>query len=62
MLTIGTVALGVDVGWAAEFWAGALGYVPRDEVEKDLYPDHPDFGVLADPDGNLICVIDPGRG
>jgi predicted enzyme related to lactoylglutathione lyase len=36
MLRIGTVVLGVDdVGRAAEFWAQALGYVPRDEVEED---------------------------
>ena len=24
----------------------------------DLYPPDPDFVVLADPDGNLFCVID----
>ncbi|CAM5654810.1 hypothetical protein SALBM135S_00758 [Streptomyces alboniger] len=27
-------------------------------VELDLYPPDPDFVVLADPDGNLFCVVD----
>jgi predicted enzyme related to lactoylglutathione lyase len=27
-------------------------------VGWDLYPDDPDFVVLADPDGNRFCVID----
>ncbi|WP_369213120.1 VOC family protein [Streptomyces flavofungini] len=27
-------------------------------VEWDLYPPDPDFVVLADPDGNLFCVVD----
>jgi catechol 2,3-dioxygenase-like lactoylglutathione lyase family enzyme len=31
-------------------------------VGWDLYPDDPDFVVLADPDGNRFCVIDTGRG
>ena len=26
-----------------------------------LYPARPDFVVLADPDGNLFCVVDLGR-
>jgi hypothetical protein len=30
-------------------------------VEWDLYPPNPDFVVLADPDGNLFCVVDLGR-
>ncbi|GIH91718.1 VOC family protein [Planobispora siamensis] len=30
-----------------------------ERVEWDLYPDDPDFVVLADPDGNRFCVIDP---
>lgn len=29
-------------------------------VDWDLYPDDPDFVVLADPDGNRFCVIDTG--
>ncbi|GAA2156670.1 VOC family protein [Actinomadura napierensis] len=44
----------------------------RDEVERlvglgasrvdwDLYPPDPDFVVLADPDGNLFCVVDLSR-
>jgi catechol 2,3-dioxygenase-like lactoylglutathione lyase family enzyme len=32
------------------------------QVDWDLYPDDPDFVVLADPDGNRFCVIDTGRG
>lgn len=37
MLSIGTIVMGAaDVRRAAEFWAGALGYVPRDgEVRED---------------------------
>ncbi|MFE4535285.1 VOC family protein [Streptomyces scopuliridis] len=27
-------------------------------VDWDLYPPEPDFVVLADPDGNLFCVVD----
>src|SRR6516165_6811070 len=27
-------------------------------VDWDSYPDDPDFVVLADPDGNLFCVVD----
>jgi catechol 2,3-dioxygenase-like lactoylglutathione lyase family enzyme len=27
-------------------------------VDWDLYPDDPDFIVLADPEGNRFCVID----
>ncbi|QNS03163.1 VOC family protein [Streptomyces xanthii] len=28
------------------------------QVDWDLYPQDPDFVVLADPDGNRFCVID----
>ncbi|WP_156726070.1 VOC family protein [Streptomyces apocyni] len=31
-------------------------------VEWDLYPEDPDFVVLADPEGNRFCVIDTSRG
>jgi catechol 2,3-dioxygenase-like lactoylglutathione lyase family enzyme len=31
-------------------------------VEWDSYPEDPDFVVLADPDGNLFCVVDLGHG
>ncbi len=31
-------------------------------VSWDLYPDAPDFVVLADPEGNRFCVIDTGHG
>ena len=27
-------------------------------VDWDRYPEHPDFVVLADPEGNRFCVID----
>ncbi|MCZ2847182.1 VOC family protein [Modestobacter sp. VKM Ac-2978] len=30
-------------------------------VDWDGYPDDPDFVVLADPDGNLFCVVDLGH-
>ncbi|HEY5230795.1 MAG TPA: VOC family protein [Galbitalea sp.] len=28
------------------------------DVDWDLYPEHPDFVVLADTEGNRFCVID----
>lgn len=28
------------------------------EVDWELYPSEPDFVVLADPDGNIFCVVD----
>ena len=31
-------------------------------VDWDLYPDDPDFVVLADPSGNRFCVIDTSHG
>ncbi|XKK39157.1 VOC family protein [Nocardiopsis sp. ARC36] len=33
-----------------------------ERVDWDLYPDDPDFVVLADPEGNRFCVIDTGHG
>ena len=27
-------------------------------VDWDLYPDDPDFVVLADPEGNRFCIVD----
>ncbi|QKG26332.1 VOC family protein [Actinomadura verrucosospora] len=30
-------------------------------ADWDLYPPDPDFVVLADPDGNLFCVVDLSR-
>ncbi|WP_222272737.1 VOC family protein [Modestobacter marinus] len=32
------------------------------EVAWDDYPADPDFVVLADPEGNLFCVVDLGHG
>jgi Glyoxalase-like domain len=123
VLSVGTVVMGAeDVHRAADFWCGALGYVPRDgevedtwvvlvppdggtgtrialglsetpvqehprvhldlyagdaadqaaevdrlvslgatRVDWDLYPDNPDFVVLADTEGNIFCVIDTGE-
>lgn len=122
MLSIGTVVLGVsDIQRAADFWSGALGYEPRQDlngygmalvppggaggtrlalqrsgtppqdhprihldlfvssaaeqaqeadrlvslgarrVDWDMYPDDPDFVVLADPEGNLFCIVDTGH-
>jgi catechol 2,3-dioxygenase-like lactoylglutathione lyase family enzyme len=37
----------------------ALGAV---RVDWDRYPEDPDFVVLADPEGNLFCVIDLSHG
>jgi hypothetical protein len=31
-------------------------------VDWDLYPDDPDFVVLADPEGNRFCVVDASHG
>ena len=31
------------------------------ETDWDSYPPEPDFVVLADPDGNLFCVVDLSR-
>ena len=33
-----------------------------ERVDWDMYPDDPDFSMLADTEGNRFCVIDTGRG
>jgi catechol 2,3-dioxygenase-like lactoylglutathione lyase family enzyme len=33
-----------------------------ERVDWDLYPEDPDFVVLADPEGNRFCVVDTSRG
>jgi len=33
-----------------------------EKVDWDLYPDDPDFVVLADPEGNRFCVVDTSHG
>ncbi|MEU8920682.1 VOC family protein [Kitasatospora sp. NPDC048545] len=33
-----------------------------ERVDWELYPQDPDFVVLADPEGNRFCVIDTSRG
>jgi len=38
--------------------AGRLVSLGAKRVDWDLYPADPDFVVLADPDGNLFCVVD----
>ncbi len=30
-------------------------------VDWDSYPDDPDFVVLADPEGNIFCVVNTGH-
>jgi catechol 2,3-dioxygenase-like lactoylglutathione lyase family enzyme len=30
-------------------------------VDWDSYPDDPDFVVLADPEGNIFCIVDLGH-
>ena len=115
MVRIGNLVINTaNVLPAAEFWAEALGYVPREgmdegwamlvpkdgigpnlvfdrsdrthldlyaanaeeqraEIERLIglgatrvedwpYPDGADFVVLADPVGNLFCVVDKGEG
>ncbi|UQS22515.1 VOC family protein [Amycolatopsis thermalba] len=37
----------------------ALGAV---QVDWELYPEDPDFVVLADPEGNVFCIVDLGHG
>ncbi len=36
--------------------------IGAERVDWDLYPDDPDFVVLADTEGNLFCVIDTSAG
>ena len=33
-----------------------------EHVAWDLYPDDPDFVVLADPEGNRFCIVDASHG
>lgn len=33
-----------------------------ERVEWDLYPEDPDFVVLADPEGNRFCIVDISHG
>jgi catechol 2,3-dioxygenase-like lactoylglutathione lyase family enzyme len=32
--------------------------IGAERVDWDSYPDDPDFIVLADPDGNRLCIVD----
>lgn len=41
------------------FEVGRLVSLGASHVDWDRYPEDPDFVVLADPDGNRFCVIDP---
>jgi catechol 2,3-dioxygenase-like lactoylglutathione lyase family enzyme len=38
--------------------AARLVALGAERVDWDRYPDHPDFVVLADPDGNRFCIVD----
>lgn len=33
-----------------------------ERVEWDLYPEDPDFVVLADPEGNRFCIVNTSHG
>jgi hypothetical protein len=33
-----------------------------ERVDWDLYPEDPDFVVLADTEGNRFCVVDTSHG
>ena len=33
-----------------------------ERVDWDLYPEDPDFVVLADPDGNRFCIVNTSHG
>ncbi|MGW7519860.1 VOC family protein [Streptomyces sp. NPDC054796] len=48
----------VDTPAEQEAEAGRLVGLGARRVDWDLYPPDPDFLVLADPDGNLFCVVD----
>ena len=54
------IHLDLSVADAAEQTAeaGRLVSLGAERVDWDLYPADPDFVVLADPDGNLFCVVD----
>jgi predicted enzyme related to lactoylglutathione lyase len=36
--------------------------IGAERVKWDLYPDDPDFIVLADPEGNRFCVVNTSHG
>jgi catechol 2,3-dioxygenase-like lactoylglutathione lyase family enzyme len=38
--------------------AARLVSLGAERVDWDLYPEDPDFVVLADPDGNRFCIVD----
>ncbi len=38
--------------------ANRLESLGASRVDWDSYPDDPDFVVLADPEGNLFCIVD----
>ncbi len=59
MVRIGAIVLNVsDTGRARDFWSQPLGDGAT-RVAWD-YPEDADFVVLADPDGNLLCVVNAG--
>jgi catechol 2,3-dioxygenase-like lactoylglutathione lyase family enzyme len=58
------VHLDLHVNSAAEMAAETARLVSlgAERVDWDLYPDDPDFVVLADPDGNRFCIVDLSHG
>lgn len=58
------VHLDLDVGNAAEQAAevNRLVSLGAQRVDWDLYPESPDFIVLADTEGNRFCVVDKRHG
>ena len=45
-----------------ELREGGVGGHWTERVDWDLYPDDPDFVVLADTEGNRFCVVDTSHG
>jgi catechol 2,3-dioxygenase-like lactoylglutathione lyase family enzyme len=61
MVRMGFPVIGVtDLVRATAFWTAALGLRASEEWGEH-YPAEPDFVVLADPDGNVFCVVDLSR-
>jgi catechol 2,3-dioxygenase-like lactoylglutathione lyase family enzyme len=56
--------LDLHVADAAELAAETARLVSlgAERVDWDLYPDNPDFVVLADPDGNRFCIVGLSHG
>ena len=57
------VHLDLYVGTASEQAAEVerLVSLGAERIDWDLYPESPDFIVLADTEGNIFCVVDKGH-